>query len=94
VIPATAIVYAPYGDTIFIVEDKKDPKTGNSSKVVRQQVVRLGDTRGDFVAVISGLKAGEVVATSGVFKLREGMPVSINNSVAPDAQIAPKPSDS
>jgi membrane fusion protein (multidrug efflux system) len=94
VIPATAVLYAPFGDTVFVVEDRADPKTGAKSKVVRQQVVRLGVTRGDFVAVTTGLKAGETVATSGVFRLRPGHAVTVDNAVAPDARLAPKPNDS
>jgi len=90
-IPATAVLYAPYGDSIFIVEEKKNETTGASEKVLRQQFVRLGTARGDFVEVLDGLKAGETVATSGVFKLRPGMPVVIDNTLAPNAQLAPKP---
>ena len=93
-IPATSILYAPYGDSIFIVEDKADAKTGRSGKVLRQQFVRLGRKRGDFVSVLSGLKAGETVVTSGTFKLRNGIPVVVSNALAPDAQIAPQPDDS
>jgi membrane fusion protein (multidrug efflux system) len=94
VIPATAVLYAPYGDTVFVVEDRKNETSGEVSKVVRQQFVRLGAVRGDFVAVVSGLKAGEVVVSSGVFKLRNNAEVSIHNELAPDARLEPKPSDS
>ena len=94
VIPATAVLYAPYGDTVFVVEEKKNEDTGELQKVVRQQFVRLGTARGDFVAVTSGLKAGDTVVSAGVFKLRNGSVVSIHNELAPDAQLAPKPSDS
>lgn len=90
-IPATAVLYAPYGDSVFVVDEKKDEKTGQMLKVLRQQFVRLGDARGDFVSVVDGLKPGEHVATSGVFKLRSGMHVAIDNKLAPDAQLAPKP---
>jgi len=90
-IPATAILYAPYGDTVFVVEDGKDEKTGATVKKLRQQVVRLGATRGDFVAVVEGLKEGETVVTSGAFKLRAGMPVVIDNTLAPKAELNPKP---
>jgi len=93
VIPATAVLNAPYGDTVFVVEDHTDAKTGRKTKVVRQQVVRLGVTRGDFVAVTTGLKAGEVVATSGVFRLRPGHAVTVDNTLAPPAELAPKPND-
>jgi membrane fusion protein (multidrug efflux system) len=94
VIPASAVLYAPYGDSVFVIDEKKDEKTGAVEKVLRQQFVRLGDTRGDFVAVLSGLKEGESIVTSGVFKLRPGEPVVIDNTLAPDAQLAPKPTDS
>ncbi len=93
-IPATAVLYAPYGNSVFVVEQKKDSPTGQSAQVVRQQLVRLGVRRGDFVAVTSGLKAGETVVTTGVFKLRNGIAVTVDNSLAPDAQLAPHPSDS
>jgi len=93
-IPATAVAYAPYGDSIFIVEEKKNPKSGQMEKVLRQQFVRLGESRGDFVSVVEGVKPNDVVVTSGVFKLRAGMPVVIDNTLAPAAQLAPKPSNS
>jgi membrane fusion protein (multidrug efflux system) len=93
-IPATAVLYAPYGNSVFVVEPKKDSSAGQPAMVVRQQLVRLGVRRGDFVAVTSGLKAGETVVTTGVFKLRNGIAVTVDNSLAPDAQLAPHPSDS
>jgi membrane fusion protein, multidrug efflux system len=91
VIPATAIAYAPYGDSVFVIEKKKDPKTGKESQVIRQQFIRTGETRGDFVTVTDGLKGGETVVSSGVFKLRNGMPVVINNELAPKPELAPAP---
>lgn len=93
-IPATSVLYAPYGDSVFIIEEKKNEKTGKMEQVLRQQFVRLGTARGDFVDVQSGLKAGDQVVTSGVFKLRGGMAVTIDNKLAPNAQLAPKPSNS
>jgi len=93
-IPATAILYAPFGDSVYVVERKADGKSGAAQLVVRQQIVRLGIHRGDFVAVASGLKAGETVVTSGVFRLRPGSAVTENNAEAPTAELAPKPSDS
>ena len=89
-IPATAVLYAPYGDSVFVIGDKKDEKSGQTHKEIRQQFVRLGATRGDFVAVESGLKAGDQVVTAGVFKLRPGMAVTIDNKFAPEAQLVPK----
>ena len=91
VIPATAIAYAPYGDSVFVIEKKKDPKSGKESQVIRQQFIRTGETRGDFVTVTQGLKAGETVVSSGVFKLRNGMTVVINNELAPKPQLSPTP---
>ncbi len=93
-IPATAVLYAPFGDSVFVIEDQKNEKTGQMEKVLRQQFVQLGATRGDFVAVTSGLKPGETVVSSGVFKLRPKETVVIDNKLAPDAQLAPKPRNS
>ena len=90
-IPATAVLHAPYGDSVFVIEEKKDGKSGKTQRVLRQQFVRLGAARGDFVAVVDGLKPGEQIVTSGVFKLRPGTPVVIDNKLAPDAKLAPKP---
>ncbi len=90
-IPATAVLYAPYGDTVFVVDDQKDEKTGKTVQILRQQVVRLGEARGDFVTVADGLKPGEVVVTSGAFKLRKGMPVVVDNTLTPKAELSPKP---
>jgi membrane fusion protein (multidrug efflux system) len=90
-IPVTAVLYAPYGDTVFVVEDQKNEKTGAMEKIVRSQVVRLGKARGDFVAVTDGLKPGETIVTSGVFKLRGGMAVVVDNTLAPKPQLEPKP---
>jgi len=92
-LPASAISYAPYGDSVFVVSDLKDPK-GNAYKGVRQQFVKLGSARGDQIAVVSGLKAGDEVVTSGVFKLRNGAAVVINNKVRPANNPAPKPENS
>lgn len=93
-IPETAVLYAPFGDTVYIVNEKTDEKTGERQLVVRQQIVRLGVHRGDFVAVAAGLNEGDTVVTSGVFRLRPGSLVVVNNPLAPDAKLAPKPSDS
>lgn len=93
VIPGTAVSYAPYGDSVFVIEKKKDEKTGKESQVIRQQFVRVGEARGDFVSVTKGLKAGETVVGTGVFKLRNGMEVTINNDLAPQPQLNPTPAD-
>jgi membrane fusion protein (multidrug efflux system) len=92
-IPASAINYAPYGDSVFIVEDMKDPK-GKAYKGVRQQFVKLGPGRGDQVAIVEGLKPGEEIVSSGVFKLRQGAAVEVNNKTQPANSSAPKPEDS
>ena len=92
-LPASAISYAPYGDSVFVISDLKDPK-GNSYRGVRQQFVKVDGSRGDQVAIVSGLNPGEEVVTSGVFKLRNGAAVKINNKVQPENNPAPKPADS
>lgn len=92
-VPASAISYAPFGDSIYIVEDMKGPD-GKSYRGVRQQFVKLDGTRGDQVAVTTGLKPGEEVVTSGVFKLRPGAAVVVNNKIQPGNNPAPKPEDS
>ena len=92
-LPASSVSYAPYGDSVFIVEDMKDSK-GQSYRGVRQQFVKLGSGRGDRVAIVSGVKPGEEVVTSGVFKLRNGAAVQVNNKVQPGNEAAPKPEDS
>jgi len=91
VIPATAVLYAPYGDSVFVIDEKKDAQTGQVQKILRQQFVRLGLARGDLVTITSNLNPGDTVVTSGVFKLRPGLPVEVDNKLAPDAQAAPKP---
>jgi len=92
VVPLTSIQFAPYGDTVFIVEDMTDPK-GKSYRGVRQQVVKIGETRGDRVSLLSGVRPGEEVVTSGGFKLRQGAAVQINNSILPENSETPNPED-
>ncbi len=92
-LPASAINYAPYGDSVYIVEEMKGPD-GKPYRGVRQQIVKLGGTRGDQVAVVSGIKPGEEVVTSGVFKLRPGAAVQVNNEIQPSNSAAPTPEDS
>jgi len=126
VVPLTAIMYAPYGDSVFVVgppkakdqtasDDEKaagkDDKNDNNQKaagektaaadkpadpnalVAEQKFVRLGATRGDFVAITKGLKPGDKVVVTGAFKLRNGAPVVINNSLLPALSETPKPND-
>ena len=92
-LPGSAISYAPYGDSVFVVSDLKDDK-GHSYRGVRQQFVKLGPSRGDQIAVLSGLKPGDEVVTSGVFKLRNGAPVLVNNKVTPGNNPAARPENS
>ena len=92
VLPATAIAYAPYGNSVFIIEKMKD-KDGVEYLGVRQQIVKIGATRGDLVAIEDGVKPGEQVVTSGVFKLRNAAPVVVNNTVQPTSNPAPKPAN-
>jgi membrane fusion protein (multidrug efflux system) len=89
-IPATAILYAPYGDSVFLIEPQTSA-IGQAGQVLRQHFVQLGEKRGDFVAVVSGLQAGQSVVSTGVFKLRNGMPVTIDNSLSPPFETNPQP---
>jgi membrane fusion protein, multidrug efflux system len=99
VIPTTSVVYAPYGDSVFIVDQKADAKAEASQAgaaptlVAQPRFVRLGDKRGDLVSVLSGLKEGETVVSNGAFKLRKGMAVLVNNDLAPPVELDPKPAD-
>jgi membrane fusion protein (multidrug efflux system) len=97
IVPATAVVHASFGNSVFIIEDKKDEggavvngPDGKPLKAVRQQFVRLGESRGDFVAVLDGVKPGQEIVTSGAFKLRNGAGVVVNNEVKQNPQLAPK----
>ena len=92
-LPASAINYAPYGDSVYVVTDMKDPK-GKTYRGVKQQVVKVEGSRGDQVAVISGINAGDEVVSSGVFRLRNAAPVQVNNSVKPGNDPNPKPDES
>ena len=91
-IPATSVYYAPYSDSVFVVEEQS-ANGGPSDTVVRQQFVQLGEKRGDFVAIQSGLKPGERVVSTGVFKLRNGQAVVVNNELAPEFSLQPQPED-
>jgi len=92
-LPASAINYAPYGDSVFVVADVDGPK-GQKYRGVRQQFVKLGPARGDQIAVTSGVKPGDEVVTSGLFKLRNGAAVVVNNKVKPTNSPKPKPENS
>lgn len=90
-IPATSILRAPYGDSVYVIEPSTNAGGG---LVVRQQFVRVSRARGDYVSVVSGLKPGERVASSGLFKLRNGMSVVEHNDVVPKSDQKPNPADS
>jgi membrane fusion protein (multidrug efflux system) len=90
-LPQTAVTYNPYGDTVFIVEQHGVDDKGQARYTVQQRFVKLGATRGDQVAVMSGIKAGEVVVTSGQIKLRNGSSVTVNNDVVPENDAHPRP---
>ncbi len=92
-LPASAINYAPYGDSVYVITDMKD-QTGKTYRGVRQQFVKIEGSRGDQVAIVSGVNAGDEIVTSGVFKLRNGAAVQVNNKVQPGNNPAPKPEDS
>jgi membrane fusion protein (multidrug efflux system) len=97
-VPATAIARAPYGDSVFVVEDRKDEKgapvrgiDGKPARAARQQFVRTGQARGDFVAILEGVTAGQEVVTQGAFKLRNGAPIVVNNQVKLSPSQTPRP---
>ena len=91
-LPQTAIVFSPYGDTVFVVTKGKDMK-GRDTLIAQQRFVTLGDTRGDQVAILSGLKPDENVVSAGQIKLKNGSPVAIDNSIHVPNDAAPTPRD-
>ncbi|HMJ11663.1 MAG TPA: efflux RND transporter periplasmic adaptor subunit [Polyangiaceae bacterium] len=98
IVPATAVVHASYGDSVFIVEPKKPGSPGMAKtpdgkeiKMARQQFVRLGEARGDFAAILDGVKSGQVVVSAGAFKLRNGVPIVVNNAIGPKPSLNPRP---
>jgi len=93
IIPATAVLYAPYGDSVFALEDAKPEPGQKPGLVAKQKFVRLGERRGDLVAVVSGLTAGETIVSTGAFKLRNGSAVVVRNDLAPTAELAPNAVD-
>jgi len=92
-LPASAINYAPYGDSVFVVTDMKDPK-GNTYRGVRQQVVKIEGSRGDQVAIVSGINPGDEIVSAGAFRLRNGAPIQVNNSIKPENSTDPHPEES
>jgi len=93
-LPASAINYAPYGDSVYVVTDMKDPKSGKTYRRVRQQIVKIEGSRGDQVAITSGLNPGDEVVSAGVFRLRNAAPVDVNNAVQPSNSAKPHPEES
>jgi membrane fusion protein (multidrug efflux system) len=93
-LPASAINYAPYGDSVYVVTDMKDPKSGKTYRGVRQQIVKIEGSRGDQVAITSGLNPGDEVVSAGVFRLRNAAPVDVNNAVQPSNSAKPHPEES
>jgi len=91
VIPTTAVLSAPYGSLVYVI---KDSTNAPNELVVQQQFIRIGAKKGDFVSVESGLKPGDRVVRSGMFKLRNGLRVVINNDIVPPTDLAPKPANS
>jgi membrane fusion protein (multidrug efflux system) len=92
-LPASAISYAPYGDSVFVVEDLEAPD-GGTYRGVRQRFIQVGGARGDQLAIVSGVEVGEEIVTSGVFKLRNGVAVLVNNDVQPSNSPSPRPEES
>jgi membrane fusion protein (multidrug efflux system) len=90
-IPNTAVAYATFGDSVFVVTEQQDPKTGEKTLVASQQFVQLGRAKGDFVEVKAGVKVGETVVSAGVFKLQNGAPILINNDTRPEFKLNPTP---
>jgi len=93
-IPMTAILYSPFGNSVFVIDEQKNEESGEVKKVLRQQFIKLGQARGDYVDVIDGLEDGEMIVTSGVFKLRTGTDVIIDNTLSPEFSLNPNPRDS
>jgi len=91
VVPSTAIIYAPYGNSVFLIESANKEESGQSGFTAKQKFIRIGRTRGDFVSIAEGLSAGDRIVSAGAFKLRNGSPIRINNELAPAPQITPQP---
>ena len=92
-LPSTSISYAPYGDSVFVLSEMSDEKSGKTFTGVDQHFVKLGEARGDQVEILSGIQAGDEVASSGIFKLRPKAAVKVNNQVQPPTDLAPQTED-
>jgi membrane fusion protein (multidrug efflux system) len=91
VVPTTAILYAAYGNSVFVIEETTDEQSGEPALTAKQKFIRIGRERGDFVSVVEGLEAGDQIVSAGGFKLRNGSRIRINNELAPDPQLNPNP---
>ena len=89
-IPASAVLFAPYGDSVYVIKEQES-ESGEKQQIAEQAFVRLGERRGDLVAASSGLAAGDVVVSTGAFKLQSGMAVTIRNDLAPEVNTDPNP---
>tara|TARA_B110000208_G_scaffold153249_1_gene185418 strand:- start:16797 stop:17936 length:1140 start_codon:yes stop_codon:yes gene_type:complete len=94
VVPATSIVYAPYGNSIFKVTTATDEVTGLETTIVKQSFIRIGKRSGDFVSILDGLQEGDEIVSAGAFKLNNGMLITIHNDLAPTPELAPSPGNS
>ena len=94
VVPATSIVYAPYGNSIFKVTTATDEVSGLKTTIVKQSFIRIGKRSGDFVSILEGLQEGDEIISAGAFKLNNGMPITIHNELAPTPELAPSPKNS
>ncbi len=92
-LPRSAITFNPFGSTVYMVHKAEATADGKEKFIAKQTFVTTGETRGDQIAVLNGVKEGDAVVTSGQLKLHNGSPVKINNSVQPTNEAAPKPED-
>jgi membrane fusion protein (multidrug efflux system) len=93
-VPVTSVAYATFGDSVFVVIEKTDEKTGKTQLIAQQQFIQLGASRGDYVSITKGINKGDTVVSAGVFKLFNGSPVEINNTVQAQYKLNPTPEDS
>ena len=92
-LPQTAVVYNPYGNIVYLIEQQGTDDKGKPKLIAKQVFVTTGDTRGDQVAILKGIKEGDVVVTSGQIKLHNGSPVAVNNDIQPSNEPHPQPKD-
>jgi membrane fusion protein, multidrug efflux system len=92
-LPQTAVTFNPYGESVYVLEEGGKGEDGRPVLTAKQTFVHVGETRGDQVAIVKGIKPGDLVATSGQLKLRNGSPVVVDNSIQPSNEAAPMPAD-